>query len=269
MGAKVEILSQAKFKKLVKANSEGCSEAGCFAGFIAEIGVDLGMQPTISYAFGELTLTFEIADNKATIASRTLVSKPSEAGKNKLGKQAIVLAQELFQEAILRLNLVQKKKPTSPVPEEKPKTQGLVLHIGDAQSETNANVQEEPDNTPAVDLSVAVEPDRKSKTPAYIPPPVPSKPLSTKRKWALALWGGSLVFGGMGYGTDQKALTYAEDYDLAASNFAANKSDATASQLQSSYNNVNLWKNLRNTGYSLSIISLLAGVVLLVMPEEN
>jgi len=52
LGTKVEILSQAKFKKLVRANSEGCSEAGCFAGFIAEIGVDLGLQPTISYAFG-------------------------------------------------------------------------------------------------------------------------------------------------------------------------------------------------------------------------
>lgn len=268
LGDRVEILSKASYEKLVKANGEGCTEAGCFAGFIKEIGVDLGMQPTISYAFGELTLTLEIADNKATIASRTLVGQPSEAGKNQLGKQAIVLAKELFQEAILRLNLGKKKKSTPPAPEEKPKPQGLVFNFGDAQPE-NTDVQEETDTTPAVDLSTAVEPERKSKPSAYVPPPVPSKPLSSKRKWALALWGGSLGLAGVGYGADQKALTYAGDYDLAASHFASNKSDATANQLQTAYDNVNLWNNVRTTGYSLSIISLLAGVVLWVLPEEQ
>ena len=107
LGSQVEILSQAKFKTLVKANSEGCSEAGCFAGFIKEIGVDLGMQPTVSYAFGRLNLTLEVADNKATIASRTLSGPPTEDGKNKLGVDAESAAKELFTEVAARLGLVQ------------------------------------------------------------------------------------------------------------------------------------------------------------------
>lgn len=105
LGSQVEILSQAKFKKLVKANAEGCSEAGCFAGFIAEIGVDLGMQPTISYAFGKLKMTLEVADNRATLGSRTLSAPPTEEGKNQLGEQAEIAAKELFTEVATRLKL--------------------------------------------------------------------------------------------------------------------------------------------------------------------
>lgn len=105
LGSQVEILSQAKFKKLVKANAEGCSEAGCFAGFIAEIGVDLGMQPTISYAFGKLKMTLEVADNRATLGSRTLSAPPTEEGKNQLGEEAEIAAKELFTEVATRLKL--------------------------------------------------------------------------------------------------------------------------------------------------------------------
>ena len=105
LGSQVEILSQAKYKALVKGNSEGCSEAGCFAGFIKEIGVDLGMQPTVSHAFGKLKMTLEVADSKTTLASRTLSFEANEAGKNKLGEDVDAEARELFTEVAARLGL--------------------------------------------------------------------------------------------------------------------------------------------------------------------
>jgi len=103
LGSSVEILSQTKFRKLVKANVDGCSEVGCFAGFIAEIGADLGMQPTISYAFGKLKMTLEVADNKATIGIRTLSAPATTEGKNLLGEQVESASAELFSEVLIRL----------------------------------------------------------------------------------------------------------------------------------------------------------------------
>ena len=119
LGSQVEILSQAKFKTLVKANSEGCSEAGCFAGFIKEIGVDLGMQPTVSFAFGKLKMTLEVADSKSTIGSRTLSASPNEDGKNKLGEDAELAAKELFVEVAARMGMSQPsvKAPAAKDPE--------------------------------------------------------------------------------------------------------------------------------------------------------
>lgn len=126
LGDQVEILSQAKFRKLVQANSEGCSEAGCFAGFVAEIGVDLGMQPTISYAFGKLKMTLEVADSRATIGSKTLSAPPTEAGKNELGESALIAARELFHEVKTRLGLA-ATPPTATVTEKvQAKSSGLI-----------------------------------------------------------------------------------------------------------------------------------------------
>lgn len=107
LGGHVEILSQASFKKLVKANQEGCSEAGCFAGFIAEIGVDMGMQPTVFMIGKELKMTLEIADNRATIASRTLSVKLGKDCSAQLIQLAETASRELFLEARTRLSLDQ------------------------------------------------------------------------------------------------------------------------------------------------------------------
>lgn len=260
LGDKVEILSKANFEKLVRANVEGCSEAGCFAGFIKEIGVDLGMQPNISYAFGDLTLTMEIADKKATIASRSLSAKPTEEGKNELGKQAIVLARELFQEAIVRLKLEGKKKKKKPITE---------TVDSDPQMLDSSMSQQESNNTPVVELNAPVETESESVSHLNVEPIAPSKPMSRKRKWALALWGGALGFAGVGYGSDQKALTYVEEYDQAYALFTSTPTETGAVQLQSAFDNMNQWKNIRSVGYSFSVVSLFVGTVLWFLPEEN
>jgi formylglycine-generating enzyme required for sulfatase activity len=121
LGGSVNILSQANYKKLVRANSEGCNEAGCFAGFLAEIGVDLGVQPNVSFAFGSLNLTLEVADKKATISSRTLTAPATPEGKNELGKEAVVAAKELFIEVASRMGLLQEateENQTIPTPDQ-------------------------------------------------------------------------------------------------------------------------------------------------------
>lgn len=275
LGDKVEILSKASFEKLVRANVEGCTEAGCFAGFIKEIGVDLGMQPTISYAFGDLTLTMEIADSKATIASRSLSAKPTEEGKNELGKQAIVLARELFQEAIVRLKLdgkkKKKKKPAAEVvePAVESTAELPVSDNGFSKETITTTTMKESNATPVVDLSAPIEPERDNAPQVNVEPSTPAKPMSSKRKWALALWGGALGFAGVGYGSDQKALTFSKDYDAALVSFNSNPTDATANELQTAYDNVNQWKNIRTIGYSFSVLSFLVGTVLWFMPEEN
>ncbi len=120
LGGQVEILSQASFRKLVKANQEGCSEAGCFAGFIAEIGVDMGMQPTVFVIGKELKMTLEIADNRATIASRTLSVKLGKDCSAQMIQLAESAARDLFLEARTRMSLDQGivepviQKPVAP-----------------------------------------------------------------------------------------------------------------------------------------------------------
>jgi len=105
-GKSVEILSQEKYQKLVRANSEGCNQAGCFPGFISQIGAELGVQPTIAYAFGTLKMTLEIADDKSTIGTRTLSAPATEEGKNQLGEQVEATAKELFLEASARMGII-------------------------------------------------------------------------------------------------------------------------------------------------------------------
>jgi outer membrane protein OmpA-like peptidoglycan-associated protein len=132
LGGSVNILSQASYKKLVRANSEGCSEAGCFAGFLAEIGVDLGVQPNVSFAFGKLKLTLEVADKRATIASRTLSAPATAEGKNKLGEDAEVIAKELFTEVAARMGVLQSgavEKRASWTPDPTPDEVGTNLTI--------------------------------------------------------------------------------------------------------------------------------------------
>jgi hypothetical protein len=220
----------------------------------------------------------EIADSKATIASRSLSAKPTEEGKNELGKQAIVLSRELFQEAIVRLKLdgkkKKKKKPEPKVvesemeevdaPDEVP-----VSDHGSSKETITMTSMEESNATDAVDLSAPIEPERDNAPQVNVEPPTPAKPMSSKRKWALALWGGAIGFAGVGYGSDQKALTYSEDYDVAYANFNSTPTEASASELQTAYDNVNQWKNIRTAGYSFSVLSFLVGAVLWFMPEEN
>lgn len=268
LGTKVEILSQAKFKKLVRANSEGCSEAGCFAGFIAEIGVDLGLQPTISYAFGKLNLTLEIADNRATIASRVLSAAPTNEGKNQLGQEATLAARELFTELAARLELEKpkkKKKKEVPVetsvvvPEESKPTP-------EAKEEKVPVVQEQ---TPVASLTE--EAPQVESEPEKIESEIvlnPGKPMSAKRKWALVLLGNSGVFGAGGVWFNSKANGYFDDYTAAQVAWDANPSILAAKNLQDSYDNLDTAKTRRNASYAISVTSLVAAAVLWFWPED-
>jgi len=270
LGTKVEILSQAKFKKLVRANSEGCSEAGCFAGFIAEIGVDLGLQPTISYAFGKLNLTLEIADSRATIASRVLSAAPTNEGKNQLGQEATLAARELFTELAARLELEKpkkKKKKETPVPVETPVVVPVESQPTPEAKEEKAPVVEE--QAPVASLTEEapqVEPE-----PEKIEPEIvlnPGKPMSAKRKWALVLLGSSGVFGAGGVWQNSKANIYFDDYTAAQVAWDANPSILAAQNLQDSYDNLDAAKTRRNASYAISVTSLVAAAVLWFWPED-
>jgi len=56
---------------------------------------------------------------------------------------------------------------------------------------------------------------------------------------------------------------------VAYANFNSTPTEASASELQTAYDNVNQWKNIRTAGYSFSVLSFLVGAVLWFMPEEN
>jgi len=106
LGGAMEILSKAKYLKLVKANPEGCSQAGCFAGFVQELGVDYGMQPTVTLAFGSLQMSLEVADQKSIVAGRILTVPTTAAEINIWGDQVEQTAHELFLEVAARLGNV-------------------------------------------------------------------------------------------------------------------------------------------------------------------
>lgn len=92
-------------------------------------------------------------------------------------------------------------------------------------------------------------------------PAIPTKSgLSTKRKIALALWGGTLLGAGTGYYMDTKVDQYLDDYNTAfkAQNYAETKA---------AYDNGNSATSLRNISYGVSMGTLLVGAVLWFWPE--
>jgi len=95
----------------------------------------------------------------------------------------------------------------------------------------------------------------KSKVPRDAIPKAEFKPMSTKRKVALALLGPSFVGAGVGYYFDGKAANYRSEYHTAIDN----KDPITT---KDAYDNTQSAKNLRNVSYSVSVGVVLVGVML-------
>jgi len=110
-----------------------------------------------------------------------------------------------------------------------------------------------------IDLAPA-EPSVARPTPIEALPVAPAKPLSTKRKVALALWGTSLVGVGTGAYFNSKGTSYQDDYNTA---YAANN----YTQTKAAYNKIQDAKTARNASYGISIGTFLLGAVLWFLPE--
>jgi len=100
LGVHVQILSQLQIEKLVMANAQECSGAGCFAGFLKTISADYGLQPTVRFAAGKLRLTLEMASSQATIGMREYSQSNNDVGKNDLIEKSKDLASELYQQLL-------------------------------------------------------------------------------------------------------------------------------------------------------------------------
>jgi hypothetical protein len=107
------------------------------------------------------------------------------------------------------------------------------------------------------------------KVPADVLPVVPSKPLSGKRKFALALWGTALLGSGGGYYFNGKAKGYMTDYNAAntAWEIPANRTEALVTDLTESYDDATNAKTYRSISYGVSLTALVAGAVLWFLPE--
>lgn len=89
---------------------------------------------------------------------------------------------------------------------------------------------------------------------------VPSAPLSTKRKVALALWGTSLLGAGTGWYFNGQAGVAAEDYDTAV--IQLNLSDA-----RDAHDRIGTAETGRNASYGVSVGALVVGMALWFWPE--
>ena len=107
--------------------------------------------------------------------------------------------------------------------------------------------------------TVAQEP---ASVPADAIPKLPSKPMSAKRKWALALWGTSLLGAGGGFYFNNQRAQYTDDYNkaLKALNFTDTKT---------AFDNAQNASTRRTVSYGISLGTLLAGTVLWFLPEGN
>jgi|GEM_PF-1080496 len=103
--------------------------------------------------------------------------------------------------------------------------------------------------------------------PDAIPAPAVSKPLSTKRKVALAMWGSAAGFGTLGFLFNRKAFTYRDQYDLAKATWTKNPTTLNADDYQASYDNMTTMQKGRNASYAISLTALVAGTVLWFLPE--
>lgn len=100
--------------------------------------------------------------------------------------------------------------------------------------------------------------------PVYrIPPhvePVPSKPLSVKRKVALALWGGSAVGAGAGWYFDGQGKAAAKDYDAAIDSQIKDDADNAFDRTESA-------ELARDASYGVSVGAVVLGAALWFWPE--
>jgi len=96
--------------------------------------------------------------------------------------------------------------------------------------------------------------------PSAIPQKGLHKPLSVKRKIALALWGTSLVGAGGGAFMNQEVKSSVDDYRSA-------EAQHNAVALQDAYDKWESSKTYRNAGYSLSIGTAVLGLILWFWPE--
>ena len=110
-----------------------------------------------------------------------------------------------------------------------------------------------------IDLAPA-EPSVERSVPIEALPVTSAKPLSTKRKVALALWGTSLLGVGAGAYFNSKGSSYQDDYNTA---YAANN----YTQTKAAYNKIQDAKTARNASYGISIGTFLLGAVLWFLPE--
>jgi len=104
--------------------------------------------------------------------------------------------------------------------------------------------------------------EEKPVVPADAIPKSDSKPMSVKRKIAMALWGASLAGVGAGYWFNGQCDTYGQDYQAAIN--AQNAADTKAA-----YDNVQTAELSRNASYGISVGTLVAGAVLWFWPEGN
>ena len=126
-------------------------------------------------------------------------------------------------------------------------------------------------STKPLEMDQSVNPAELSdskKVPADAMPKLPSKPMSVKRKVALALWGTAALGAGGGYYFDSKASSYLSDYNTAATQWQtpANRSTTLAATLTDNYNNATNAKTYRNISYGISLTALVAGAVLWFLP---
>jgi len=265
-GDRVEFYSEEQYKTLVKGTVDSCMDVVCYAKEAQNGDVDFVVHPAISLALGEFSFRIEVANSKAIWGSRVAMSDTTELGKNQLGKQIIVLASELFHD--MHKRMLQENSQ-----------QGIAVMDSSSlltnQFSTGDSTLHGESNTPTfdtlgkVDLSIPIDTMEK-KSPILPMQPVleKSKPFSIKRKWALALWGGSLGFAGFAIGANEQAKAYASDYDQWLMAFEQNPNQPIAEVLQTTYDHLNRWNLLRNSGYSVSFVSLLAGAILWFYPEE-
>jgi TolB-like protein len=116
-----------------------------------------------------------------------------------------------------------------------------------------------PEPTPVIPAEAEIQ-DPAQEVPADALPTIPSKPISFKRKVALALWGGSLLGAGGGYYFDGQGVKYLTDFNAAKS--AGNRTD-----LRDAAGNVDDSKTYRSASLGLSVGTALIGLVLWFLPE--
>lgn len=265
-GNQVEFLSEDQYRVLLNGYADSCLDVNCFAKEAQNVGVDFVVLPGIGLSFGQLAFRIDIASSKSIWGSRVAMSDTTELGKNQLGKQIIVLASELFHDMHKRMLREKAERGLGMMD-----SNSLLMDPVSAGDSTLHGKSNAPtlDTTGKINLSIPNDTIEKISSILPMQPLLEKpKPLSKKRKWALALWGGSLGFAGFAMGANEQAKAYASDYDQWRMAFEKNPNQPIADVLQDTYDHLNRWNLLRNSGYSLSLISLVAGAVLWFYPEE-
>jgi len=111
-----------------------------------------------------------------------------------------------------------------------------------------------------VNLAKSVDTVQQRVMPVEAIPKMPSKAMSAKRKWALALWGTAALGAAGGYYFNGKGNTDQSNYNTAIA--AKDQAESVTS-----YNDTKNADLYRNTSYGISIGALVIGAVLWLLPE--